>query len=695
VLPTAFFLASVALAQASPPPADSVTYTAASVGARVALPRITQPPPINGALTSPAWAQAAKISLGFNLRTHQPADQATTVYLMTDGAYIYVGFDARQREPLQATQHTDNVSLENDDFVEVDLWPNGSNGFQYEFNANPNGTHNQRSSENTAYAPNWQSAGRSVAGGYTVTMRIPLSAIRSSGGDTWNAQFLRSVATTQDDYEWQHSPAQMTGDDTDILYTGFITGVPRQEAARPKPRIGIYGLGALASKTIGGSTSRMGVDLSIPLTATSSFVGTFHPDYSNVELDQQTITPTAFARQFQEVRPFFTQGANFYGNGYCINCVAQELYTPAIPTPRDGYAIEGKQGMFSFAGFDAAGINRTDTAQALNFNTPDQRYSASLNRVSVNLPGFQDTVTALNASHNSTHGFSQYIDFGKESGTGVADPSQGMRKEVGVGLTNQTSEIYAVLRHIGAEYSPADGFVQHTDIAGYDVNGDKTWYYKPTSFMPRFIVAANLDRYHGTDGRLNQSDSSFAVGADIRPQMHVRVGVGSSYLRLEDGTFTPVSSNGVDLYFHYHTTTPTQISYYQGRFGPGWLGSWFTNTTLKAGTRGFIGLEADENLQLLSDGTRYAGWLERATYTYQNGQNSTLGLGVRRIIGQFPVLANGFPNPFLNGWNLSAAFYRRLPHAELYLVYGDANAFSTAPQFIVKFIQYFGAEKGT
>jgi len=32
---------------------------------------------------------------------------------------------------------------------------------------------------------------------------------------------------------------------------------------------------------------------------------------------------------------------------------------------------------------------------------------------------------------------------------------------------------------------------------------------------------------------------------------------------------------------------------------------------------------------------------------------------------------------------------------EIYAVYGDASAFSTTPQFIVKWIRYFGAGKGT
>jgi len=36
-----------------------------------------------------------------------------------------------------------------------------------------------------------------------------------------------------------------------------------------------------------------------------------------------------------------------------------------------------------------------------------------------------------------------------------------------------------------------------------------------------------------------------------------------------------------------------------------------------------------------------------------------------------------------------------MPHDEFYIIYGDASASRTVPQFLMKFIHYFGAEKGT
>jgi hypothetical protein len=164
---------------------------------------------------------------------------------------------------------------------------------------------------------------------------------------------------------------------------------------------------------------------------------------------------------------------------------------------------------------------------------------------------------------------------------------------------------------------------------------------------------------------------------------------------LNDGTFTPVTQNGIDLSYHYHTPTVTQLSWYTGRFGPGTLDSWIRSTTLKAGSRGYISLEADDNIQWLDAGPVYHLWLEKATYTYENGSNSSIGIGVRRIIGTNPVLTNVPDNPYLNGWNLSLAYHIRFAKNELYLVYGDANAFQTAPRFVIKLIEYAGADKGT
>src|SRR5581483_10247108 len=109
------------------------------------------------------------------------------------------------------------------------------------------------------------------------------------------------------------------------------------------------------------------------------------------------------------------------------------LYTPAIPTPRDGYAIEGKQGPITFAGFDAVGFGRTDAAQSAIFRTQSQHFYVSAQHVGVNgvsdqLPGpsFRDNTWQFAGKLDDLHHKFVYANYGTESATGnwITDPSQ-------------------------------------------------------------------------------------------------------------------------------------------------------------------------------------------------------------------------------------------------------------------------------
>ncbi|HZZ66375.1 MAG TPA: hypothetical protein VFE17_12790 [Candidatus Baltobacteraceae bacterium] len=216
----------------------------------IAVPNVSGAPPIDGTLSSPLWQRASLAHLTYDLRTHGPAAESTTDYVMTDGTYLYVGVDAKQRIPVRALQHTNDVGLDTDDEVQIDLWPNGTAGFQYVFIATPLGTHYQFSSENTSFEPTWFSAGKVVPGGFTVTMKIPLSVMHGSGGGTWRVQFARLIEATNNDLVWSYGTSQQNHND--INYAGMATGLPALTAFHAEPRIGVYALGAVAAPSAGG-----------------------------------------------------------------------------------------------------------------------------------------------------------------------------------------------------------------------------------------------------------------------------------------------------------------------------------------------------------------------------------------------------------------------------------------------------------
>jgi hypothetical protein len=660
------------------------------------------------------WSEAASLQLPWDEIRSRPASEATKAWITTDGHALYVRFDATQREPIAAAQHTNDVGQGSDDAVWVDLWPNGISGYFYQFYATPNGTHYEFSSENTAYSPNWETQGEAHGAGYTVTMRIPLDVIRNAHGGMWKAQFVRYIRSTGEQQVWSYNSVQMQADsygNADYAHAGSIA-LPQLNVgfARPKPRAALYALGEAASKTIGGSTSRVGADLSIPITPTASFYSTFHPDYSNVELDQQTIAPTVYQRFYNEVRPFFTQAASFYNQFNCDACQnIQSLYTPAIPTPSEGYAVEGKQGPFGFATFDAIGDNRNDLASVLNYTSPGTNWNASIQRVAVNMPGFTDIATETGVSWSDLKHLSAYVNYGNNSGTNVLDPDEGQYYEAGAGWANQTFGFFGATRKVGEYYNPTDGFVSHPGIAGYALYMAKIWDFDSNDSLTSAGISGFVDRFQGPLYGISQSDNQLLLDILTKHALDVQVFTGSNYWRF-NSLLTPITqAGGFQITYdsglqtnnpgnfpnHGPSAYPTQLTYNTGRYGAGRLDTWFRTTTIRVGSRGAVTLALDSTQQwqpapILNN----IQWFESLAYAYQISSNSSFAIGLRRVIGN-PPLPNGGGNCIGDCSNVSIAYHLRLRNSEFYIAYGNPNALTTVPQAIFKVIFYAGAAKGT
>lgn len=642
------------------------------------------------------WSAAAATPLDWDFTDSRPAPETTDVRVLVDEQNLYVRFDARQREPIVATQQVDDVGQGSDDAVHVSLWPAGPGGFEYTFEANPRGTHYQSSSENTTFAPTWTSVGTIVDGGYRVTMRIPLRVIRGDGRATWTAQFTRTIKNAGVTLEWAHAPGQ-SGTDV-VAYAGTLSGLASAaKAARTRPRLGVYALGEAGTPATGGSTSRTGLDLALPITQTSSLVATVHPDFSNVESDQQTIAPTTFRRQYTEVRPFFAQGANVYDYSNCYGCPggATELYTPAIPTPRTGYELEGKQGAFTFGALDAIGDGRTDDAQSIVYATSDRSILANFTRAASEQRGVVHDVTDYGFLAWTDHKrWSGYIEEGFEHGSLVHDPVQARRYNGGFAYTTKDDFWSVSAEHVGAQYDPVDGFVSVGDIAGYSAQGSHTWRFASgpvQSFTPSFYV----ERYHGSDGfGTNLFDDNLSLSLFLRDKLSAAASVGTSFYRVPgDPSLHPNNQQGLRVDYLLNSAQQSTLAWNGGRFGNGYLSSSQAQTGLRLSRRTSVALFAYGTNYRGSDGTDVQ-WLERASVTYDLGTRSSLVAGVRKIVGTAPPFPGSVP-AFTNATNLSFGFSARRTHDDVYLVYGDASALQTRPALTLKLVHYFGAEKGT
>jgi len=697
---------------------------AAEPGTTIDLPVLKQAPAIDGVVDA-SWAGAARVGLDTDFTYKRAAAEPTTVYIAQENGYLDVGFVATQREALTEIQETNGSSVESDDYVAVALSPQGTHGFSYVFYANPRGARYQTSTENTAYSPQWAAAGVKTTAGYTVTMRIPLSVIRSGGSKNWTVQFIRYVVATNGLDVWTYSPRASQA--TDPTFFGVLAhvGTKKSGPSRPPARIQPYALGELAPRAVGGDTSRIGLDASIPITPTASFVTSLHPDYSNVEVDQQTIAPTAFPRQYSEVRPFFTQAASFFDNWFSCNNCPTPLYTPAIPVFSQGYALEGTQGAFTFAGFDAIGDNRSDDAQTANYSYSSQGHLLQLDvqRVDVDAPGLVDDTTTFDSGYlNQSSHLGGYFNIGTDRGTLVTDPQEANYFEGGPLYVAPTTIAGFNYQRVGAQFDPVDGYTQQTNIAGYEVFAKHIYNFSSTSFLHDIFAIGFYTKYDDDQRQLAQAISSAQVNVDFRDLLTVHLYSNSQGLLASNGEFLPFDANGITLGYRmgYNningssstTSTPTYISYSAGPYYHGDLDAWTYLTTIPFRRHLTLALETDEDRY----DTSYPGeagttqWLERVSLDWQLNRYAQFDVGVRRIVG--PNLPNSFQtlalespegcvaNPYypgcmVNAGNLSLAFHFLAARNEFYVVYGNPNNLATFPALYVKWIRYIGAEKGT
>jgi len=695
---------------------------AQAVGMADAAPSVTVPllpaaPPLDGTLDG-SWSAAAVVHLTYEATYHKPAPEDTTVHIGRYGGVLYAAFEAKQSEPMTATQVTDGPGVLTGDAVMVHIWPNGLNGFAYWFATNPYGARDQYSSENSAYAPSWVAFGRRTSDGYIAILKIPLSAMHVQKNSAWQMQFHRMVVASNSNYVWELASEQASF--IDARYAGRVLGLTDTKAKALQPRLQVYGLGEATTLANGGSTSHVGADFSVPITATTSVFGTVHPDFSNVEIDQQSIAPTEFARRFSEVRPFFTQAASVFGNQSDINAPMSVLYTPGIPTFRDGFGAEGRQGTVSFGAFNAFGDDRNDNALSLFASDPHQELTVGVQRVGVDLTpagtsDFRDLVSEESVSLFNPHShFTSFANVATETGTLVTTPGDAEYVDVGEAYQTSTAAVAVAFQKMGPQFAPADGYSNQPPgepgIAGYTSAASKQINFLQTSRILDIAFSVNADRYHAPTGNVNQSDFGDSVRIDFKDLISVTAMQGISSLQTCvpltptscSQAFLPYNNGGLMVQYAMNTANPSTIMYLSGDYYHGRLDSWTRQFAWPLTKRIALALEGDDTIYTssLADEANTKQWLERASLNYQFNKSVSFDLGVRRIIGTTqpyafaPFGVTGTLVP-LDATNLSAAFHFFRGENELYVVYGDPNQLTTVPALFVKFIRYIGAGKGT
>ena len=713
-------------------PAGATTGPAASFPAV----RTDKPPALDAALTDPVWQKAVLASGLETVTTQKPSAHPSQFRLLYDDANLYVGMSLDQTGiPVTATQRANGLGFGLDDFAGVGIDPNGNGGQVYFFMTTPIATRYQMSSESVRYAPQWTATATRTDTGWNAMLVIPLNALRTTGVgvQNWRFNFIRRIAAANENESWAYDQIMNDGGGGtnnfpqygDARFWPHLNGLSFKAAVakRRSPRAEIYALGsgggddrrfADANGTFVDTGRRnFGADLVVPITGTTSFVGAFAPDFSNVEVDQQTIAPQEFRRALNEYRPFFSQGAPFFDpvslNG--INSAPNRIfYSPAIGVFDRGLKLEGTKGLESFGILEAQGAGFDDLVFGLRHATQSRSFLWSLDGVMTHHAFGNDTIDpragndatwqAQAGGRNNATGFVYTADYAQEAGTFVGESKLAYKSEDFVDVHKRNYEVFLGYRDIGPEYAPVLGYTSNADLRGpqafFDWNGTLS-SHGPIKRVDLFIEA---DRATDGSAAMHQADFTAALDLQLKNGLHLNGGPFVSELRTYDSGLVgyPLYTGGVTRSYNAHsvsagwkdgTPAPTDVQYSFGPFADMYLQQFSLTTSRAIGTRWNVAGELDGTIEHPTfGGPRNGQSLRRLTIGETIDANTNVSVSLRGISG-----TGGFAQP---GLNLAGSFHHRFKNdSELFVNYGTPASPVTLQRFILKYVLRTGGGAGT
>jgi len=715
-------VAAVLAAAALPRAAGAVALAPADT---IELHRAEAPLALDPSLADPRWSQAPLAGPLMDLGTKGLAGVSTAVSFWYDDRALYVGVRAEQKAPVVATQATDDVGFGTDDFVGVLLDVTGNGGRTYMFVVTPRGTRYAFAGESARYKPDWEAAARATPAGWNAVLRIPYRALRLAGDgpQRWKLNLVRNVAATAEHESLAYSPLmsyQPIPNWPDIgrewRWWPSVRGVTLSGAVpRPKPRAELFALESTgtdrdAFTVPSGATVRRaprttGADVTLPLDPTTSFVGAFSPDFSNVEVDQQTIAPQQFRRAFTEYRPFFAQGAPYINaalESYQTNLPPEVLfYSPAIGSFDRGLKLVGTKNNESFGALEARGSDPQtgavfdDVAFGYRHRRPDNTFAYWIDGVNAAHSAGNDRSWEIGAFGRSlASGLVYSAMHADETGSFVAQPRDAQKNAAFIDLQKPGLEASLNWIDTGPLYAPVDGFTNIADIRGPEASVDLTRASKggPIKNAELYLHA---DRWLDRRGNVHESDADAYLTLRLRSPLAIYLNDQLGSQRTYEGDYFSGGAHGyrdqslvafktwsAGLGYGEGTPNSLRTDYQAGPFGTFFLNQTTTTFTHALGSAS-LSIDYAGSREKANAGASDGQWLRRVSFAVPFGRDGNASIAYRDVSGR-----GGFATP---GRDLAGSIRRRFSNGnELFVNYGTPAANTTLDRWIVKYLMRLG-----
>ena len=669
---------------------NSATYTKKNY----ALHYSNTTPTLDGILDETVWQQATIIELKYQ---NEPIYNAlapvkTIAYLYQDDTSLHIAIKAFDPEPnkvIANLREHDNIFKDDNVGIIIDTYNDKRSAFG--FFVNPLGaqadmtkkeTDDSDEAEDYSWNAIWYSAGKVTDQGYVIEMSIPFHALRfpdTGKALTWNIAIERNYPRDNlveiANYQQDHNRKCIICQYESIV--GF-TNIKTSKNVQLTPTLT---LGRTDIKNIpdsfenslhgerwqeGSVNKDIGLDLRWGINKNLLLNATINPDFSQVEADDaQLAINTTYALYYEEKRPFFVEGADYF-----TTPLFNFVHTRNIADPDYGLKVTGKTNEHLY-GVMSTNDNQTSflipSNQGSQLAKTNLKSKATIARYRLDM-GKLNNIGALVTSRTAKGYYNRLVSvdgsywFNNKSSVNyqVASSNSKNPKQVQQDFTLKETQsgqayrlnfdyrskdlgLFADIERVDADFRADLGFKSMVNYQSISLGSNKEWFVNEQTWlsilsMNQFAISVDWDKSWDLDHNLLEEEWEFSAILEGEMQSVIELGTLSrnslyqtKYYEEKQLTFwmelTPISNITVSSFIKYGDQIDFSNEQLGTRFKIASQINWQINKNMQ------LEAEYDYSYLEVDDGELYNAWVIDSKFIWQFNSRQQL-----RFIVQYTQL---------------------------------------------------------
>jgi len=468
--------------------ADDPTHTTTAM-------KMTTPPTIDGTINADEWKGCQMMEGLYDASDQSPCPEKLNFWIGYDDKYIYFAAHCFDSQPnaIKMTEYRTNASVQGDDFVQLDVDTYGTMTDWNHFYINPRGATDVQIAGGRATKREWVgdffAKAKVVEDGWTAEARIPwqLMKLPSSGKRNVRFDVDRKIARLSRYFDW----TRINGNDFSGTGKWVDVEIPKGDDTKVLQLLPYSYQGADPH----GSVLNSGMDVKFPLTDQMTFVGTANPDFRNIENQILSIDFSRFERLAGESRPFFQEGADYYGSAL--------IATQRIKAFDTGLNIYGKTNdRMSVGILNTADFGHENDLIATMQYAPDNLSQIRFSHSTLDSEGFKNRGYLFAYSRQ----FGLVNMFARGMSTQDATDGKGEERLLSFNYNHGEFNINGNYESVSTKYLPRLGFQPEVDYKGINASMGYNKVFKAGTIAEVFIgtYGNKYDHYAGGNYRRGQ-----------------------------------------------------------------------------------------------------------------------------------------------------------------------------------------------